>query len=245
MSKTPETDDAKAKRVEYNRAYYAANREALLEKRRSKRAATPGYWKLWKRTKRPPTEAQKAKQRERNRAYYAANSERLKEKTRSWRAANGERDRARNQQYKKQHGPRLMQEMLKDPERRRRYYKRQVAWQRQKAAADPCFVIYRRILQQINRAMRNHMAGRRVTCQSKIVQLLGCEWADFIRHIEAKFEPGMTWQNHGLSGWHFDHSRPLSSFDLTDARQLAEGCHFTNVQPLWAGDNIRKAGKIA
>lgn len=245
MSKASDKEEAKLKTSEYNRAYYAANRQALLEKRRAKRAASPGYWRRWNRTKRPHSETQKAKQSERNKAYYAANRDSLKAKARSWRAANIERDRARNREYKKTHGPRLMQEMLCDPVRKERYYRRQVEWQKQKAATNPSFAIYQRILVQMNRAMQKHLAGRNVTSRSKIVQLLGCEWSEFVRHIEAQFQPGMTWQNHGRSGWHFDHIRPLSSFDLTDDKQLAEGCHFTNVQPLWAADNIRKAGKIA
>lgn len=60
-------------------------------------------------------------------------------------------------------------------------------------------------------------------------------------HLEAKFSEGMTWQNYGT--WHIDHIRPLASFDLTDPAQVRLACHFTNLQPLWGADNIRKGDK--
>lgn len=48
----------------------------------------------------------------------------------------------------------------------------------------------------------------------------------------------MTLVNHGL--WHIDHIKPCCSFDLTKADQQRECFHFTNLQPLWAKDNLRK-----
>ncbi|MEM4726181.1 MAG: hypothetical protein QXG63_04505 [Nitrososphaerales archaeon] len=63
-------------------------------------------------------------------------------------------------------------------------------------------------------------------------------------YLESKFLPGMTWDNHGRNGWHIDHVRPLSSFDLTDPEQLKQACHYTNLCPMWANDNIRKSNKL-
>jgi hypothetical protein len=39
---------------------------------------------------------------------------------------------------------------------------------------------------------------------------------------------------------HLDHIRPLKSFDLSDSGQLADACHFSNLQPLCAADNLKK-----
>lgn len=50
----------------------------------------------------------------------------------------------------------------------------------------------------------------------------------------------MTWENHGKYGWHIDHIKPLVSFDLTERKQFLEAVHFSNLQPLWSGDNLRK-----
>ena len=54
----------------------------------------------------------------------------------------------------------------------------------------------------------------------------------------------MTWDNWTTDGWHIDHIKPLSSFDLTDRKQLLEVCHYTNLQPLWAKDNLIKSDKL-
>ncbi len=54
----------------------------------------------------------------------------------------------------------------------------------------------------------------------------------------------MTWDNYGLYGWHIDHIKPLASFDLTDREQFLEACHYTNLQPLWAEENLSKGNKI-
>jgi hypothetical protein len=59
-------------------------------------------------------------------------------------------------------------------------------------------------------------------------------------HLQARFLPGMSWQNYGR--WHVDHIRPCASFDLTDPGEFAE-C--SNLQPLWALDNIRKGATYA
>jgi hypothetical protein len=52
----------------------------------------------------------------------------------------------------------------------------------------------------------------------------------------------MTWDNYGER--HVDHIRPLSSFDLTVREEFLQACHFTNLQPLWAEENISKGAKL-
>lgn len=76
------------------------------------------------------------------------------------------------------------------------------------------------------------------------VRDLGCSIAELKEYLEGKFGDGMSWDNWGRNGWHIDHIRPLSSFDLTDPDQLKEACHYTNLQPLWAKDNLQKHNKV-
>jgi hypothetical protein len=54
----------------------------------------------------------------------------------------------------------------------------------------------------------------------------------------------MTWDNWSLDGWHIDHIKPLNKFDLSDRSQFLEAVHYTNLQPLWAVDNLSKGDKI-
>lgn len=73
-------------------------------------------------------------------------------------------------------------------------------------------------------------------------ELLGCSWEHLRTWLTFWFQPGMSWSNYG-SVWHVDHRRPCASFNLSDPRQQKECFHFSNLQPLFAGDNLRKGDK--
>ena len=73
------------------------------------------------------------------------------------------------------------------------------------------------------------------------MELLGCSIEKLWEHLESKFQPGMTRENHGK--WHIDHIRPCISFNLTDLEQQKICFHYTNLQPLWAEDNLKKGAK--
>jgi hypothetical protein len=73
------------------------------------------------------------------------------------------------------------------------------------------------------------------------MELIGCSKEELIQHLESQFKDGMCWQNWSLNGWHIDHIRPVSSFDLSDPAQVKECFHFSNLQPLWAIENLQKS----
>ena len=54
------------------------------------------------------------------------------------------------------------------------------------------------------------------------------------------FLDGMTWENWDLKGWHIDHIKPLSKFNLKDEDELTKALNYKNLQPLWAYDNLSK-----
>jgi hypothetical protein len=76
------------------------------------------------------------------------------------------------------------------------------------------------------------------------VKDLGCSIEELKIYLESKFQEGMSWDNWSLKGWHIDHIKPLASFDLTDRNQLIQAYYYTNLQPLWAKDNMAKSDKI-
>lgn len=76
------------------------------------------------------------------------------------------------------------------------------------------------------------------------VDYLGCSIDQLKFYLEGKFKEKMDWSNHGLFGWHIDHIRPLSSFDLSNEQERKQAFHYSNLQPLWAQDNLIKADKI-
>lgn len=98
-------------------------------------------------------------------------------------------------------------------------------------------IIAKRLLRdRINKAISTGFTNKAF----KSVELLGASWEVCIQWLEKQFKPGMNWSNHGLNGWHIDHIRPCASFDLTDPLQQKQCFHYTNLQPLWADENLKK-----
>jgi hypothetical protein len=73
-------------------------------------------------------------------------------------------------------------------------------------------------------------------------ELLGCT-TEFLRnYLQSQFTEGMTWDNYGE--WHIDHIKPCASFDLSKPEEQNKCFHYTNLQPLWAIDNMKKGAKL-
>jgi hypothetical protein len=87
------------------------------------------------------------------------------------------------------------------------------------------------------------MIGSQGKNRGRSNKLIGCDADSICLILEAQFLPGMTWANYGTA-WHVDHIIPLSSYDLTDPAQQREAFHYTNLQPLWAHDNMAKGDEV-
>lgn len=77
----------------------------------------------------------------------------------------------------------------------------------------------------------------------KTFALLGYSVAELMAHLEKQFQPGMTWDNYG--DWHIDHIVPLSLFnyETLDDIDFKRAWALSNLQPLWALDNLKKMAK--
>ena len=79
-------------------------------------------------------------------------------------------------------------------------------------------------------------------------RLLGCSWEESVKHREALWWPGMSWENYGhkkgVLCWHDDHMVPLASFDLSDPEQQKIAFNINNIQPLWEDDNRKKWDRL-
>lgn len=85
---------------------------------------------------------------------------------------------------------------------------------------------------RLNKALKGNIKS------AGTIELLGCSIEELKKHLQSKFTEGMSWENYGQ--WHIDHVKPLANFDLTNKDEQKQACHYTNLQPLWAEDNISK-----
>ena len=109
-------------------------------------------------------------------------------------------------------------------------------YQKKRRANDPLY----RMMHNLRVGLGNAMNG--TSKPKRTMELLGCSRRQFRRHLSARFTKGMTLENYGE--WHMDHIIPVSSFDHHDPEQVAICWHYTNLQPLWAEDNLKKSDKI-
>lgn len=168
-----------------------------------------------------------------SKAWRKNNQDKVKEHCKANYAKNKEKLRAREKAYRD-----LNREKINSSRREKRKNDPEKCYSRsnERYKTDPEFRLVRLLRNRLGSVIRNKRKS------GSAVALLGCSTQDVIQYLESKFQVGMTWENWGE--WHIDHKKPLASFNLEDETELAEACHYTNLQPLWAIDNIKKSNKI-
>lgn len=97
-----------------------------------------------------------------------------------------------------------------------------------------------RISVNLRNRIRRSLKG--ILKSKNTLTLIGCTLVQLRTYLESKFADGMSWDNYGYYGWHIDHIKPCSSFDLSQPTEQAKCFHYSNLQPLWMNDNISKGG---
>lgn len=98
-----------------------------------------------------------------------------------------------------------------------------------------------KIANNLRKRLRTSLKENKGIRIGSAIRDLGCSISELKAHLETRFKEGMSWENYG--SWHIDHIKPLSKFDLTDRSQFLEVCHYTNLQPLWAYENMSKGNR--
>jgi hypothetical protein len=225
-----------------HRAYYQKNRDAIAEKKKTE-SQKQSQKKRYAMLMADPIRAEKKRQMDRiySKRYRDRNPEKEKEKSKRYRIKN--RDAVRESARK------LFE---KDPERRRMLAAQNSArWRKRffdkhgtcstaaRRRSDKVFRLVANTRNRIYMALKSSSAVK----SNRTVALVGCSASQLFLYIESLFLDGMSWKNRDQ--WHIDHIIPLAKFDLSDPTQQAAAFHYTNLQPLWAKDNLRKSDKVA
>ncbi len=161
-------------------------------------------------------------------ARYQDNKAQIQAKNRKWHAENRTSANAVSKAWKES-----------NPERNREYKRK---WNRERYHSDPAFRLKSVIRARLNKHI-GALSGGRIKAGSP-VRDLGCSIVALISYVEAKFAPGMSWDNHGTV-WELDHIEPLASFDLTSRTQFLRACCYMNLQPLTIEEHLEKTNREA
>jgi len=99
-----------------------------------------------------------------------------------------------------------------------------------------------RIASRLRHRLYTALKANKTSKSYSVMYLLGCDMNIFKEYLSDKFKEGMSWENYGA--WHIDHIKPCALFDLTDIQEQKKCFHYSNLQPLWAEENLHKNTKI-
>jgi hypothetical protein len=108
---------------------------------------------------------------------------------------------------------------------------------RNRLKVDDNYRLRENLRSRLNKAINNNQKV------GSAVSDLGCSIEELKSYLENQFTEGMSWGNWSRTGWHMDHKTALAKFDLTNPEEFKMACHYTNLQPMWAKDNLKKGIK--
>ena len=162
--------------------------------------------------------------RENKQKYYIKNKEKIKKQNKEYNFNNSEKIKNNKKKYGQEH--------KKEKNERNRNRRK----------TDVEYKIIGNLRNRLNIAIRS--------CNTKksnpTLELIGCSVKELMEFLESKFLLGMTWDNYGKGDdkWNIDHIMPIAFFDIKNPEQQKKCFHYTNLQPLWQLDNLRKGSGL-
>jgi hypothetical protein len=213
--------EKKIKKASYDKEYKNKNRDEKLKKRRER--------------------ANSLEYKEKRRIYIDKNKDKIKQKKAEY-DKNYRKNNAEKIKIVKQKNYNLKKNTLKYSEKCKKYRERTKdkinKRLKNRKQTDINFKILTNLRTRISQAVK------KLKKANKTKNLIGISLDELRSYLESKFQSGMNWENYGHKGWHIDHIIPCVSFDLSDPEQQKKCFHYTNLQPLWWFDNLKKGYKI-
>ena len=216
---------------ERNKKYYEVNKERINEQKKQYRKENKEYIKEWQKEWR---QANKEYIKEYKKEYREVNKEYIKEWQKEYRKENKERLKEKAKEWYQVKGKKVKRQYLEA--NKERLKEKAKEWKKQRKATDPLFKMKINLRSRTSAAFKNKGYSK----NTKTQEILGVDWEVAKQHIERQFTKGMNWDNYGE--WHIDHIIPLAS--ANNEVELKKLCHYSNLQPLWAEDNLEKKDKI-
>ena len=207
-----------------NQKYYKKNIEHIIEYRDGKKEEMREYLKEYYRTNIDKIKEYRENNEEilklKRKEYYLNNRNKLIEKSKNYNFKHKEKRQEQSKHYLDNN-----QKSINEKDKLRRIN-------------NPIY----KISGLVRCRLRKYLKSYNITKKNKTFHIIGCSPEFLKEHLEKQFIEGMNWNNHGLFGWHIDHIIPLSSAKTEE--ELYRLCNYTNLQPLWAIDNLKKSNKL-
>jgi hypothetical protein len=203
----------------HHQKWYAKNREKVIAGQKKYVAKNREKVKKYRSQYRAEN---KEKNAEYHRGNYIKNKEKILTQTRKYKKENKEKVSARTKRYSKNNREKIN-------ENKRKYKKK-------RRETDPVYALTCVLRSRLNEVIKGQ------TKAATTMALLGCTVEEVKKFLQNQFVEGMSWDNRGTA-FHIDHMVPCASFDLSDAEQQRRCFHFTNLQPLFASENMSKGNK--
>lgn len=176
--------------------------------------------------------------------YKDFNREKIKQSSIIYRENNKELLKIKRKNYKLNNLDKIKEYNLKNKESIKQYKKEYYQKNKKlinekiisKYNSDPMF----KLSHLVRTRILKYLKSKNIIKLNKTFDLIGCTNIELKNHLESLFIEGMSWDNQGK--WHIDHIIPLSSSKTED--DIYKLCHYTNLQPLWADDNLKKSNKL-
>jgi hypothetical protein len=233
-----------------HRKYYLKNKDKIIEDRKQ----NPEKWKeIWKKER----EKSRNQRLSYSRKYNLENKEKIKIERKEKRLQNLEKAREvdkKNYDQRKEKGyfndyyrknktkiDKYRQDWYnKNKEKINKWFRdTRPEYIKNRLKTDPVF----KILNNVRTRLKKYLQINNLSKFNKTMELVGCTPQELKLHIEKQFLPGMSWDNYNYKTWHIDHIRPISLAKTMDDIVSLKLMHYTNFQPLWANENLKKSNK--
>lgn len=180
----------------------------------------------------------KRQKKEYDQARYLENSEAVKENVKTYAKNNKKLISERSRKYREIHYENRREY---DKGYREKYKPIRNAREKERLLTEPLYALKKRMRNNLLSYMKS--SGRKKPSHTQDV--IGCTYEELKAHFESQFTDGMTWEIFCTTDLiHIDHILPVSSFDFSDDNEIKKCFHYTNLQPLWKIDNLKKYNKI-
>jgi len=166
-------------------------------------------------------------------SYYSENREKVLKRLKKYVNENKEIIKKRKKEDYIKHSEKIK---LRVTEWRKNNKDRKNKLEKEKRNNDPIYKLIHYLRCRVNQYIKKKNYEK----NKKSMEIVGLSPCELKEHIEKQFKDGMSWFNYGE--WHIDHIIPLSSANTEE--ELYSLCFYTNLQPLWAVDNLSKGNKI-